>query len=88
MSDASERRFRLTSAAVPVRAVEPQALCLIVYTVTLSGEILLNVRCYGGYPPADAEIAVRRREPARAGRDSARGQVGVRLRRLQELWRR
>jgi hypothetical protein len=88
MSDVSERRFRLTSAAVPVRAVEPQALCLIVYTVAPSGEILLKVRCYGGYPPADAVIAVRRREPAQAGRDSARGQLGVRLRRLQELWRR
>jgi hypothetical protein len=80
MSGMSERRFRLTSASEPVRAIEPQALSLIVYTVTLSGEILLKVRCYGGYPPADAEIAVRR--------GSARGQVGVRLRRLQELWRR
>ena len=88
MSGVSERRLRLTSAAEPVRAVEPQALSQIVYTVTLSGEILLKVRCYGGYPPADAEIAVHRREPTRAGRDSARRQAGVRLRRLQELWRR
>lgn len=87
MSGASERLFRLTSAGKPTLAVEPQALSQIVYTVTLRGEILLNVRCYGGYPPADAVIAVRRRVPERAGRD-ARGQVGVRLRRLQELWRR
>jgi len=87
MSGASERLFRLTSVGEAARAVEPQALTLIVYTVTLRGEIVLKVRCYGGYPPADAEIAVRRRVPARAARD-ARGQVGVRLRRLQGLWRR
>jgi hypothetical protein len=88
MSGVSERLFRLTSAGEPARAVEPQTLSQIVYTVTLRGEILLKVRCYGGYPPADAEIAVHRRAPARAGRDPARRQVGVRLRRLQELWRR
>jgi hypothetical protein len=88
MTGASERRFRLTSAADSLRAIEPHALSQIVFTVTLGGEVLLKVRCYGSYPPAGAEITVRRGGATRAGRDAARVGVGVRLRRLHELWRR
>jgi len=88
MSGTSERLFRLASAPDPVRAVEPQGLGLIVYTVALSGEILLKVRCYGGYPPAGAEITARRVEPSQAARGVGRAAVGVRLRRLHEIWRR